>query len=332
MECAVITTYRCNARCQMCDIWQHPTKRSEEFTPEILRKLPGGMTRLNITGGEPTVRADLKDIVEILDTKTNRLEISTNGYFTDRLVDLARRFPYLTIRVSAEGLPERNDRLRGIKNGFDHALRTILRLKSLGIEDIGFAMVISDQNAPDLLDLYLLASGLGVEFSTSTLHNSFYFHKSDNAIDDLDLAVGETRKYVKALLSSQRRNLRLRVKDWFRAYLNAGLIHHMRDEQRTLPCRAGTDSFFVDPWGRILACNGSPEPWVMGDLTVQPFEEIWHSPLAEEARQKVSTCTENCWMMGTAVPALRRNLLSVSLWVLRNKIRAWRGQEVCLTS
>jgi MoaA/NifB/PqqE/SkfB family radical SAM enzyme len=76
MECAVITTYRCNARCQMCDIWQHPTKRSEEFTPEILRKLPGGMTRLNITGGEPTVRADLKDIVEILDTKTNRLEIT----------------------------------------------------------------------------------------------------------------------------------------------------------------------------------------------------------------------------------------------------------------
>jgi MoaA/NifB/PqqE/SkfB family radical SAM enzyme len=278
------------------------------------------------------LRSDLLEIVKILDKKTNRLEISTNGYFTDRLVDIARQFPRITVRVSVEGLPERNDALRGLKSGFDRALRTILCLKDLGVEDIGFAMVISDQNAPDLLDLYRLASGLGVEFSTSTLHNSFYFHKHDNAIGDLDLAVGETQRYIEALLRSKRTNLRLRVKDWFRAYINVGLIRHMQGKQPPLPCGAGTDSFFVDPLGRVLACNGSAEPWVMGDLKTRSFEEIWHGTRAEEARRQVAACTRGCWMMGTAVPAIRRNLVPVALWVFHNKLRVMQGQNVCLDS
>ena len=75
--------------------------------------------------------------------KLQRLEISTNGFFVDKIVDIAKEFPDITIRVSVEGLPELNDRLRGIKNGFDRGMRTILRLKRLGIKDIGFAMTIS---------------------------------------------------------------------------------------------------------------------------------------------------------------------------------------------
>ena len=329
MECAVITTYRCNARCQMCDIWQSPTRRAEEFNPAILEKLPGGMNRLNITGGEPTIREDLRDIVQILDKKTHRLEISTNGYFTERLTAIAEAFPHITIRVSVEGLAKRNDELRGIKDGFDHALRSILRLKDLGVGDIGFAMVISDKNASELLDAYHLAAGLDVEFSTSTLHNSFYFHKADNRIDDVGLAVRETQNYVRALLRSKRHNLRLRVKDWFRAYLNLGLIRHMQGQPRSLQCDAGTDSFFVDPYGRVLACNGSAEPWVMGDLNSQTFEAIWHGEQAEEARRRVANCTRACWMMGTAVPAMRRDPWTPLSWVLNNKRRLALGGEVC---
>ena len=70
MECAIITTYRCNAKCGMCHTWKNPSKASEEFDPEILNKIPGGMQRLNITGGEPMLRNDIREIVRILDQKT----------------------------------------------------------------------------------------------------------------------------------------------------------------------------------------------------------------------------------------------------------------------
>lgn len=330
MECAVITTYRCNARCQMCNTWQHPTRKAEEFSPEILEKLPGGMVRLNITGGEPMLRDDILDIVQILDRKTGRLEISTNGYFTERIAKVAEQFPRITVRVSVEGLPRLNDELRGIKDGFDHALHTILRLKEMGIRDIGFAIVISDRNCGDLLDLHTLCADLDLEFSNATMHNSFYFHKHDNRIQDTDRVSAVMRSFVRRLLTSPRSNWRRRMKDWGRAYINLGLLRYLRGETRSLQCGAGTDTFFVSPWGEILACNGSEEPWVLGDLNTQSFEEIWHGHQADAVRQKVRACRRNCWMTGTAVPAMRKKVWVPAVWILQNKARLVFGKHLDL--
>lgn len=311
----------------MCLSWQNPSKSSEEFDPEILTKLPAGMKRLNITGGEPLLRADIMRIVEILDEKTNRLEISTNGFFDEKIEQIARRFPRITVRVSIEGLPAANDTLRGLKDGFDHALRTILRLKRLGIEDIGFAMTISGENCRDLLDVYTLAASMDIELANAVVHNSFYFFKEDNTIANAAEVESAMCRFIEALLRSPRRNPKKRVKDWFRAYLNLGLLAHVRGERRPIPCGAGSDTFFVDPWGRILACNGSSEPWIMGDLKTQGFEEIWNSKAAFEIRAKVASCDRNCWMTGTAVPAMRKHFWIPLLWVAAAKTRLIMGKS-----
>lgn len=330
MECAIITTYRCNARCQMCNSWRNPTKQSEEFDPEILKKIPAGMKRLNITGGEPMLRKDIHRIVEILYEKSDRLEISTNGYFYDRIEAIAKDFPKITVRVSIEGLPALNDRLRGLKDGFDRGMRTILRLKRLGVKDIGFAMTISGDNVYDLLDMYTLTASMGVEFANAVVHNSFYFFKDDNRIENVEEVTEKMTEFIDALLRSPRKHLKSRVKDWFRGYLNMGLLNHVLGKQRPIPCGAATDTFFLDPWGRVLACNGSPEPWVMGDLKTQSFEEIWHSEQAERVREMVRNCKRNCWMTGTAVPAMRREIWKPAIWVLRNKVRQIMGKPIVL--
>jgi MoaA/NifB/PqqE/SkfB family radical SAM enzyme len=312
----------------MCGIWEHPSARAEEIGPAVMDRLPAGQKRINLTGGEPALRDDLMEIVSVLDRKTRRLEISTNGYLTDRLAAVGRRFPHLTFRVSVEGLPETNDRLRGLKNGFDHALRTVLRLADAGVKDIGFAIVISDQNRKDLLDLYRLCSAMGVELASSTLHNSFYFHKHDNRIADTEGTAAEVRRFIEALLRSKRRPLRARVKDWGRAYVNLGILRHVLGRPRALPCGAGRDLFFLDPWGKVLACNGSEEPWVMGDLTRQAFDEIWRGEKAEQARRRVRECSRNCWMVGTAVPAMRRQPARPLAWIALNKLRLAAGRPV----
>ncbi len=328
MECAIITTYRCNARCGMCHCWENPSKSSEEFDPRILEKIPGGMKRLNITGGEPMLRRDIRDIVSILDKKTKRLEISTNGYFYNRIIAIAEEYPEITVRVSIEGLPALNDKLRGIKNGFDRGMRTILRLKKMGIEDIGFAMTISGDNCKDLLDMYALTAFMELEFANAVVHNSFYFYKEDNRIDNVDDVERAMVEFMEALLRSPRRGLKKRVKDWFRAYLNLGLLRHVKGEQRPIECGAGTDTFFLDPWGRVLACNGSEEPLIMGDLNVQSFEEIWNGERARKIREIVRNCDRGCWMTGTAVPAMRREPMKPLLWVLRNKWRLMQGKGI----
>jgi Fe-coproporphyrin III synthase len=330
MECAVITTYRCNARCRMCHTWRYPSKASEEFDPTILEKIPEGMKRLNVTGGEPLLRDDIGDILRILDTKTKRLEVSTNGYFPERLETLADEFPKLTVRVSVEGFPAVNDQLRGLRNGFDRALRAVLHLKRKGLKDVGLAMTVSGENCSDLLDVYQLACDLDVELANAVAHNSFYFHIKDNEFHNREKAEETFTRFIEALLCSPRRRFKKRMKDWFRAYLNLGLLRHLQGKERTIACSAGTDTFFVDPWGRILACNGSEEPLVMGNLQRHSFADVWQSEQAEQVRKIVSECRRGCWMTGNAVPAMRRNPWEPISWVLSRKAGIAFGKSLSL--
>lgn len=325
MEACLIVTYRCNAKCYMCNTWQHPSKKEEEYSPALVNKLPNGLDFINITGGEPFLRADIEEIVEKALAKTKRLVISSNGYFTNRVITLFERFGNrLGIRISIEGLPAANDDLRGIKNGFDHGLRTLTTLHGMGITDIGFGMTVSDRNADDMIDLYRLANAMGLEFATATTHNSFYFHTTDNRYQEPEKVARAFEQIAAELLKTQR------PKNWFRAYFNMGLARKARGQNRALPCEVGTDMFFVDPFGNILPCNGSDEPMVMGNLHEQSFDEIWNSKAAEAIRGKVKVCTKQCWMIGSAGPAMKKRISVPLKWVVRNKIKVLKNQgKIC---
>lgn len=311
MEGLIAVTYRCNAKCHMCNTWQNPTRRDEELSASDLQSLPH-MKFANITGGEPFIRDDLAEIVEVVRSKAKRVVISTNGYFTDRVLKLSSRFPDLGFRVSLEGLPAANDELRGLRDGFDHGLRTLLRLRSAGVTDIGFGITLSDRNADDLLELYELADAMGLEFATAAVHNNFYFHKHDNRIEDTDRVVASLHELARRQLDTPK------VKNWFRAWFNMGLANYVAGGKRLLPCAMGTDVFFVDPFGRVLPCNGMESP--MGDLHTQTFDEIWSSHKAVAVRECVAHCDSQCWMIGSASPAMKKEMSMPALWILRSKL------------
>ena len=174
----VIVTYRCNARCTMCNRYKAPSKPEEEISLETIRKLPP-MYFTNITGGEPFIRTDLKDIVRELRKKSDRIVISTNGFFTDRILDLCREFPDIGIRISIE---QTNNEIRGLADGYNRGYTTLKKLREMGMKDVGFGMTVQDKNAPDLVPLYRLSDEMGMEFATATLHNSFYFVEAKNII------------------------------------------------------------------------------------------------------------------------------------------------------
>ncbi|MFX0196266.1 MAG: radical SAM protein [Candidatus Hodarchaeota archaeon] len=325
MEAAIITTYRCICKCQMCNIWKYPTKVEEEIKPEILSKLPR-LDFCNITGGEPFLREDIGEIVHILDKKAKRIVISTNGYFTEKILDVARENSNIGIRVSIEGLPAANDELRGTRDGFDHGLRTLLELKRMGLKDIGFGITVSDRNARDMLELYQLAKLMDLEFSTAVVHNSYYFHKHDNEISSNDEVIACFKELIHELLKTKK------VKSWYRAYFNYGLINRIKGNPRLLPCGAGTAMFFLDPWGEVRPCNGMESDSLdnsMGNLNEKSFEEIWNGERARGIREKVRNCDKNCWMIGTASPAMKKHIMSPTLWVLRNKLKFFFGKEIC---
>jgi len=327
MEACLIVTYRCNAKCYMCNTWKFPSKKDEEFGSELVEKLPSGLNFMNITGGEPFLRDDLKDIVEVALGKTKRLVISSNGFFTKKIVKLFEHFGNkIGIRISIEGLPAANDELRGIKDGFDHGLRTLTTLHAMGIKDIGFGITVSDRNADDMIELYRLANAMGLEFATATTHNSFYFHKNDNSYKDREHVAKAFEDIALELLKTNR------PKNWFRAYFNMGLARKVRGQKRALPCEVGTDMFFVEPNGNVVPCNGSDSPMIMGNLNEQNFDEIWASERASKIREMVKKCDKQCWMIGSASPAMKKRIMVPLKWVIKNKLKVLKNgaKNVCL--
>lgn len=311
----VIVTYRCNARCNMCNRYKEPSKPEEELTLETIKKLPP-MYFTNVTGGEPFIREDLKDIVRELYKKSDRIVISTNGFFTDRIIDLAKEFPQIGIRISIEGLEQTNNEIRGLENGYQRGYQTLLRLKEMGLKDIGFGMTVQDKNAKDLVALYDISDELGMEFATASLHNSFYFVESNNIIHDRQMVAECFEKLINKLLKSRS------PKKWFRAYFNHGLINYIYGQKRLLPCDMSFDTFFIDPYGDVMPCNGTKKKEVMGNLNEETWDEVWNGSSAEAVRKKVRCCDRQCWMIGSVSPAMHKYLWIPAWWVVRHKLKA----------
>ncbi|MBE6740861.1 MAG: radical SAM protein [Ruminococcaceae bacterium] len=308
----VIVTYRCNAKCTMCNRYKAPSTPEEEISVETIKKLPE-MYFTNITGGEPFIRDDIKDIVRELNKKSDRIVISTNGFFTDRIIDLCKEFPNVGIRISIEGLEETNNAIRGLEDGFNKGVGTLKKLVEMGHPDVGFGMTVQDANAKDLVPLYKISDKMNMEFATASLHNSFYFVEAKNIIHDREMVAQNFEDLINELLNSNS------PKKWFRAYFNHGLINYIYGQPRLLPCDMAFDTFFIDPYGDVVPCNGTKEKEVMGNLNEQSWDELWNSEQAERVREKVRRCDRQCWMIGSVSPAMHKYIWVPAAWVVKHK-------------
>ena len=311
----VIVTYRCNARCTMCNRYKAPSKPEEEISIETIQKLPK-MYFTNITGGEPFIRTDLKEIVREIYKKSDRIVISTNGFFTDRIVDLCKEFPNIGIRISIEGLEQTNNEIRGLADGYQKGYQTLKTLRKMGMKDVGFGMTVQDKNASDLVPLYKISDEMEMEFATASLHNSFYFVEAKNIIKDRPMVAKNFENLINELLRSNS------PKKWFRAYFNHGLINYIYGQKRLLPCDMSFDTFFIDPYGDVMPCNGTKDKEVMGNLNKQSWTELWNSEQAETVRKKVRRCDRNCWMIGSVSPAMHKYIWRPAAWVAVHKLKA----------
>ncbi len=331
MDLTVISTFRCNSKCQMCYIWQNPTDPKEEVSLETLAKLPGGFDNLNVSGGEPTLRKDLGEMVEILYPKARIMEISSNGLHPDRLLPIIKKHPDIKVRFSLEGDQATNNAIRGEKDGFAVKVSGLRMLREAGGSDLGFAMVIQDENVDQAVAVYEFARKAGYELATSTLHNAWQFYKNDNYFYDRAAVARRVEGLIEAMLRSSK------PKNWFRAYLNLGLIEKILGHDRLIPCTAGRDFAFIDPWSDVWGCNVRSD-LPMGNLARQSWEDIVQGEVAQQTRRSVAACEQNCWMVTTARTAMRSKFVpqmpkaDPMLWVLKNKLKALFGRKICFDS
>ncbi len=123
-------TYKCNCKCKVCDVWKMPYRVDEELNIEDIEKifkdrLFNNLDMLRITGGEPFLRSDIKDVVKkIFDSiKVKILHITTNGSLTEEILDFVRFIVKhcinLNLQVSIDGSSSVHDDLRGYSGLFN---------------------------------------------------------------------------------------------------------------------------------------------------------------------------------------------------------------------
>src|SRR5580658_8821134 len=161
--CTYLVSYRCNARCGMCDSWRLKPRR--ELAPREVAIVFGKICRLDVvrlTGGEPFLRADLGDIAETVmeRSRPSVLHITSNGSRPDAIEAFAQSFSrpkQLRFLVSLDGLAAEHDQSRGEDATFETALETVRRLtrvrRDRGIDVAVNHTVISAQSIEDHAEL-----------------------------------------------------------------------------------------------------------------------------------------------------------------------------------
>jgi len=162
-------TGRCNARCQHCFYWKNigPKHRGLSLAQieRIARSSPPFRTLL-LSGGEPTLREDLPQLVHLFHRYSciRTVDIPTNGLMPDRIARLAEdvlavntTLQHISFNLSIDGFPETHDRIRGVEGSFEQAMKTAELLQGLKASFSNLRVVVNSvicaDNYIELVDL-----------------------------------------------------------------------------------------------------------------------------------------------------------------------------------
>ncbi len=138
-------TQRCNLKCVFCHMEGQPPSREELSVPEIARIVRAatevGIDRVKLTGGEPTLRSDLEEIVRSIRPMLAEVSMTTNGLRLERLAAPLRAAGLDRVNVSLPSLdPATYQRLTGV-DGAARAVRGIRAAARAGLAPIKLNVV-----------------------------------------------------------------------------------------------------------------------------------------------------------------------------------------------
>lgn len=299
-------TLRCNEKCLHCgsscgDVLSNEmgVEQYDKFLHEVADDFDIKKFMLNITGGEPLLRKDFFEIMEIANKLGYNWGMTSNATLItpDVAKDLAK-VGMKTISVSVDGLKDTHDNFRRTPGGWDKALQGVQNLiDTKAFNHIQITTVVTHQNINELPELYKLLDIIDID--------SWRIIEMDpigRALQHPELLL--TKNDIKTMAEFIR-NMRLKGEQVVYGcshYLGLDYEHEIRDWY--FMCLAGIGVASICCNGDIVSCldiERRPE-FIQGNIKTDRFKDIWENKFKEfrvnldERNTKCSECEhkDNC--------------------------------------
>ena len=248
-------TMRCNAHCGFCDYWKtDPSAKATELNSFAEAARFFNPMVITFTGGEPTLRRDLEDIVDGVNSAV-RLKYMTlithGGMLTPERARSIWKAGINQFNISLDYLDERHDTARGIPGLGSKIMRTVPRMREIGITGIRFNTVIKRDNLDQLMPIVTRARelGCGVNFSCYTDAKN----GNTEGLIERD-QIRQLEETMRELLAYKKKNRGVITNSDY--YLEQ-IPRYVRGEI-TEPCRSGMRTIHIDPTGHVKRCPDFP--------------------------------------------------------------------------
>jgi len=316
-----IVTFRCNARCVMCDSWRK--EGEDELTLEEIDRIFAQLPRMHavrLTGGEPFVRKDLAEIAALAERRLQPalLHITTNGFLTERIVRFCeardRRVP-LQVLVSLDGEGEKHNQIRGRADAWEHAFGTVQALaprqEELGLRLAVNQTILDAEGMRHYAKLRDRLRPLGVRNQVVIAYEASATYHLTREIDVAPRAPGGFATFTSlakdelgALFDEIERDLEdqpLPERIAKRYYLDGIRGRLLRGEASpNPPCVALRAHMRLFPNGDVPTCQFNTKR--VGNLREQSFADVWSGEPAGAQRTWVRKC-QGCWAECEVLPS-----------------------------
>ncbi len=298
-------TWVCDARCTMCSNWKWGDRKSDmtlaQLEPVMATPFWGAVENLNISGGEPTTRNDLPEMVELFYKHLPRLRkigINTTGLTPHRAIPMLTRIVefcaakgvLISIRVSLDGIGDVHNQVRSVKNGFDKAQKTIEAMQALAAKhsnfSFGIASTIFATNLNDAENILAWArtKNLDVVFNMLRFTDAMLHNK------ELQEKIGFREREEQFM----RKFFIDRVQEESVLSGQAFMYLHYADMiangyHRTMPCPFQRQGLLLNPNGDLHYCENSQK---LGNVLDESAESLYFKAenLAHREQIKTETC------------------------------------------
>ncbi|MGA1868276.1 MAG: radical SAM protein [bacterium] len=271
-------TQACNLQCVHCRASATDERSDEEIRGDEAFQFLKSVSEVGhpviiFTGGEPLLRDDLFDLVDMTNQLALPCVLATNGtLITERIAQKIKESAIKRVSISLDGATaEEHDKFRGVRGAFTGALRGIENLTKSDVE-FQINTTITKRNSAQLESI----ADLAIHLKAAAYH-IFLLVPTGRGSQIGDEAISASQ-YERILQHFYRLSLKLPLQmkatcapHYYRIVKQHGGVM----KGMTKGCLGGTGFCFVSYRGDVCPCGYLPV--VAGNIRSVNFKEIWNS-------------------------------------------------------